>query len=364
MKILQLSKYYPSTYGGVEIVAEFFSRAFIEQGHQVEVLTFGASNKRYKGTYGEDVYQAKEDIKIGSASFSVEYFLKLRKLIRDTRYDFVLVHLPNPFSHEVLKWFSKELNNNQTKILGIYHSDIINQIHLRDAYNLWFSRSLSMYDNFLCSSENLKQSSAILSKLPSGKVKIIPFCIDHHFEGKVNSGDKKYRGKFLAIGRMVPYKGFEFLINCFKDMPYELTIVGNGPLKTKLENKSPKNVFFVGEINEEKKFKLLTSHSALIVSSLNRSEAYGMTIVEAFSVGLPVIASDIDTGVSFLVQDGKTGYKFSIKDEVSFRERLHLFVNDPEKSQQMSKECVAFYDSHLTYAHFNSSLKKIINELC
>ena len=358
MKILQLSKYYPPTHGGLELVAEFFSRSSIDLGHQVTVLSLGEKSCSYNGQFGETVIQCKEDIKLSSSPFSFEYLRQFKKIVKNSAPDFLFVHLPHPFTHELVKWFGDELKYAKTKVVGIYHSDIINQVLLRDAYNLHFCQHLDSYDYFISASPNLKHSSAILSHLPDSRVKIIPFCVDHKLVGTVPQRPASFQGKFLTIGRMVPYKGYEFLIRTFNKLPYQLTIVGGGPLKDHLKSISGPNIKFAGSITEDEKFKLLAEHDALIMSSINRAEAYGMTIVEAFSVGIPVIAADIDTGVSFLVRHGVTGLKFPIMDEASLISRIEMMKEHPSMVNDISRNCLEFFNSELNYRAFKNNLNR------
>jgi glycosyltransferase involved in cell wall biosynthesis len=362
MKILQLSKYYPPTHGGIELVAEFFSRASKELGHDVSVIALGMETKKYIGKFGEIVYQCSEDIKLRSSPLSLSFYSKLKDLLEFDTPNVIYVHLPNPFAHEVIKWFANDLAAKKVKVIGIFHSDIINQNLLRDSYNLHFSRHMDLYDSFISASSNLKESSAILSRLPSSSVRIIPFCVDHKFLGRPIKRPDKFQGKFITIGRMVPYKGYEFLIKSFNELPYDLTIIGNGPLFHHLKNIAGPNIHFTGEISEEEKFELLNSHDALIVSSINRAEAYGMTIVEAFSVGLPVIASDIDTGVSFLVRDGETGFKFPIFSKEGLIQQIEKLKNNPQLGRTLSETCFSFFQKELNFLAFKKHLNNLYNE--
>lgn len=360
MKILQLSKYYPPTHGGLELVAEFFSRASVVLKNDVTVVALGESTKNYTGRYGEKVLQSKEDIKLNSSPFSLRYFLNVRKEITENRPDVILLHLPHPYSHEIAKWVKSSSLNKNLKIVGIFHSDVVKQVHLKDAYNFHFKRHLEIYDYFLCSSKNLKDSSEILAALPDERVRIIPFCIDHTNIGKPISRPGKFLGKFITIGRLVPYKGYEFLINCFNSLPYELTIIGTGPLNKELQKIANYNIKFLGEVSEEQKFKLMNTHDALIMSSINKAEAYGMTIVEAFSVGLPVIAADINTGVSFLVKHEKTGLKFKVQDEASLKLQMGRLETDQQLRQAVSLQCFEFFQKDLNFGAFCANLEAFL----
>lgn len=359
MKILQLSKYYPPTHGGLEIVAEFMSRAVRDLGHEVTVVSLGKTDRTYEGRFGEKVLQCREDLKLSSSPLSFNYFRAARAVLKNDSPDFVFLHLPHPFAHEIAKWFRPLCRERGTKIIGVYHSDIINQVALRDAYNLHFCRHLDLYDAFVCSSPNLKASSAVLSKLPDAKVKVIPFCIDHPF-GQSAPTERPFQGKFISIGRMVPYKGYEFLVKCFADLPYVLNLVGNGPLRDRLKAMAPKNVNFVGEISEAEKYQLLGQHDALIMSSINRAEAYGMTIVEAFSVGVPVIAANVDTGVSFLVRDGVTGLKFPINDATGLKRQIERLRLEAGLSEHCSREAKRLFTNELAFAPFRANMRSLI----
>lgn len=361
MNILQLAKYYPPARGGIELVTEFFSRALIELGHTVNIVSVNEESKNYIGTYGEKVFQCHEDIKLRSSPISLGYLRQFKHAALDGNLDYIYVHLPNPFAHELIKLFSSVINEKKIRVIGIYHSDIVNQVTLRDTYNFYFKHSSHHYYQFYCSSQNLRNSSLILSELPENKVKIIPFCSDHSFKA-TKAGCKQFQGKFVTVGRLVPYKGFEFLINCFRELPFELTIVGEGPLKNKLSSYCPSNVHFVGEVSEADKYNIFSNSDALIVSSINRAEAYGMTIVEAFSVGLPVISSDIDTGVTYLVQEQLTGLVFPILNSQVFIEKIIEFSKNLELRHKLASNCYDFYLKNLSYDIFKRNISNLLAE--
>lgn len=318
----------------------------------------------YEGRFGEAVFQCNETLKFNSSPFSWSYFKRLKSLLKINPPDIIFLHLPHPFAHEICKWFSSDLKKRNIKVVGIYHSDIINQVNLKNAYNYHFRRHLGMYDKFISSSDELRKSSAILSLLEKDKVKIIPFCIDNKNFKRSSRNSENFSGRFLSIGRMVPYKGFEFLVDSFKSSPYTLTIIGDGPLLKQLKDKAGPNVTFVGNVNEEIKYQLLDQHDALIVSSINRAEAYGMIIVEAFSMGLPVISSDIDTGVSFLVREGKTGLKFPVNDKEMILKQMDRLAKDSSFRKKISENCLEFYSKELNYEAFRKNIDNHLASLC
>lgn len=362
MKILQLSKHYPPTHGGLEIVAEFFSRACQDLGHETFVVSTGDKTLTYRGQFSETVFQGRENLKLNSSPLSIEYVRQVIDLVQSQSIEIILVHLPNPLAHEICKWIGPTISSKKIKIIGIYHSDIINQVVLRDLYNLYFKNHLSLYDFFVCSSPQLQASSVILSQVKEDQIRVIPFCIDPGLP-QAPRGDKRFQGKFISIGRMVPYKGYEFLIRAFNDLPYELTIVGTGPLESSLKIIAGKNIKFLGSVSEEKKFELLNDSDALVMSSINRAEAFGMTIVEAFSVGLPVISSKIDTGVSFLARHEVTGLTFEVLDALDLRRQIERFASSALLRRDLSKNAYEFFQNTLSYPAFKGNVHSLLKEL-
>ncbi len=354
MKILQLAKYYPPIYGGIELVEKMMTKAHVESGDFVTIHAFDKKNDVHIGEFGEKIFRLKENIKILNAPFSFKYYLQFRKWILNDKPNVIYVHLPNPFMHEIIRSNRKLLNKLKIKVIAVYHSDIINKSIFGDIYNFYFSKTVYVYDQIIVSSEKLWNSSAILSALDDNKRKVIPFCIE---EDKVQIPSRAaIKKKLVSIGRFVPYKGFDFLIQALNNSDYELHIIGNGPLLNKFKKLAAQNIFIHTDLKHHEKNKLICSSDIMIVASTNRAEAYGMTIVEAFSFGIPVIASNIDSGVTFLVQNEKTGLTFEVGDTEGFLTQLNRLASDDLLWQKISKECSKFYQNELTFDKFKERL--------
>jgi rhamnosyl/mannosyltransferase len=354
MNVLQLSKYYPPKKGGIESVAAQFSRAHQKLGDQNFIISFGDQDSEYVGNFQEKVKQIKQDFFIASTPISFTFHLKLLNFLNTNKIDLVYVHLPNPYMHQLLFWLRTKI---KIQIIGIYHSDIVNQKYLGPLYMSYFKLTSKLYHKIICSSENLKNSSSYLIQYQQ-KVYALPFPVDGH---PVSRSRTKANGKFLYVGRLVPYKGLEFLIKAFKKMPYELTIIGDGPLRKTLEKISSKNVQFLGEVTEEKKLACFDSLDALILSSINNSEAYGMVLAEALERSMPVIAPNIPTGVTFLARHKQTGLVFDVLNE----EKLISSITELQQNQSLyndlSINARLFYEQNLTPEVFTKKLDQVIN---
>lgn len=354
MKILQLAKYYPPIYGGIELVEKMMTKAHREVGDEVHIHAFDHKNAFEKGEFGETILRLKENFKILSAPFSLAYFFKFKRLIEDTPVERIYVHLPNPFMHEVVRWNRSFLKKKNVEVWAIYHSDIVNKSLFGVLYNFYFKKTVSIYSKIVVSSDNLWKSSDVLSSLNNKFKRVIPFCIEEE-NIKTLPKDSATK-KLVSIGRFVPYKGFDFLINALNDTNYELHIIGNGPQLEYLKSIASKNIFIHTNLNHKEKNKHLAEADVVLVGSRNRAEAYGMTIVEAFYYGRPVLAANINTGVTFLVQNRITGLTFEIDNKNDFLNKLNELTYDDDLRMNLSMNCKKFYEEELTFTKFKERL--------
>ncbi len=355
MKVLQLCKYYPPIMGGIELVEKTITKVHRDFNDEVTIIAFAKNDTSGVGEFGEKLFNINEDIFFKSAPFNFKLIFVLKNFLKDHSIERIYVHLPNPFMHEVIRFSKVFLKKHKIDVVAVYHSDIVNQKFLGKIYSAHFTATKNVYDYWICSSQKLWDSSAILNKLDPLKKRIIPFCTDGVITYKERS---KFGKKILAVGRLVPYKGFDFLIDVINKTDFELHIIGNGPELKALQARAKKNIFFHKHLTDIKKSELFATSDVLVVSSTNRSEAYGMIIVEAFEAGLPVIAANINSGVTFLVQHEKTGLVFEIKNEKELLQCLKR-LEDKVLYSELSKNCRNFFEENLTYEKFKLKIRQL-----
>lgn len=133
---------------------------------------------------------------------------------------------------------------------------------------------------------------------------------------------------YLYIGRLTEEKGIPVLLEAFAALNLPLHIVGTGPLEDQVKEYSINysNINFSGEQPKEKIYELLEGAAALIFPSV-WYETFGMVVIEAFSKGVPVIASDLGN-IKNMVTQGVNGLRFEagnaneLAAEVSYFESL------------------------------------------
>lgn len=134
---------------------------------------------------------------------------------------------------------------------------------------------------------------------------------------------------FLFVGRLAPEKGVATLLDAWHHVPAPLLVIGDGPELDMLRAKAPENVQVVGALPGDRIPGLLSRARALLVPS-RWYEGQPRTILEAFAVGVPVVASRIGA-LPELVEDGATG-----------------LLTDPFKPRQWTEAAIRLLDDSET----------------
>jgi len=144
-----------------------------------------------------------------------------------------------------------------------------------------------------------------------------------------DKGFNTKRGKhFLFVGRISTEKGTERLLKVFTQSNHKITIIGNGPLEELVKEASAthSNIIFLGKQPAEIVIEKMKQCRALVFPSI-WYEGMPMTILEAFSTGCPVIASNLGAMQS-LIKDSYNGLHFKAGDENDLLQKLDLVTED------------------------------------
>lgn len=173
-----------------------------------------------------------------------------------------------------------------------------------------------------------------------------------------------YQGKtyFVTAGRFSPEKNFKFLIDCFKgydDKNICLLILGDGPMFAELKMHECSNIIFVGF--SENVLDYMQASDFYVSSSI--TEGLPMSVLEALSVGLPVLLSDIPSHEEILSKDviGKTGFIYKNNNLDSFYKFFNQIINNDY--YEMKRSCNLLFNENFTgeimsnkYAQFYSDI--------
>lgn len=164
---------------------------------------------------------------------------------------------------------------------------------------------------------------------------------------------------FLFVGRLSEEKGIETLLKAFSELPFLLKIAGDGPLKSAVVEAVNEfsNISYIGNLTNKEVAEELLKTQALIFPSI-WYEAFGLVNIEAFSYGVPVLASKIGAPASLII-DGYNGFHFepgnvdSLKGVVtrynflSIKEKMQMGINafDNYRSHYSPELQLGYFDS-------------------
>lgn len=178
----------------------------------------------------------------------------------------------------------------------------------------WFHRMTGIYGkiNYICLTEFNKSKLLELKQINPEKVFVKPNFVESVGEF---IPEEKRKNQFVFAGRLDKLKGIDILFEAWKQMGAEapkLVVCGTGPMENwckRFISENDVNIEMRGFIPNEEARKLIAVSRALVLPT-QWYEGFPMSIVEAFSVGTPVICSDLGNAGS-VVFEGVTGYKFS-----------------------------------------------------
>ena len=370
LKILQVNKlYYPHT-GGIEKVVKQISEG-LSQKYDIKVLCCELKRKgKLEIINGIKVYKAGSFGRLFSLPISISFIFYFKKLSRNS--DIIHLHMPFPLGD-----IAYLLSNYKGKLVIWWHSDIIRQKRLLLLYNPIMKKILDKADVIIVSSyKNIIYSPHLQNY--KRKCVVIPFGINQLWEkkseeymlkSKSNLKSKNSNTTFLFVGRLVYYKGCDILINAFKYIENcNLIIVGNGPLKNKikheiLQNNLQNKVHLYSNISDENLHEFFQKSDVFVFPSTERSEAFGLVQLEAMSYGLPVINTNLSTGVPTVSIDGVTGITIEPHNVVQLIEALEWMKNHPNErkilGENARKHIKKFYQEKVMIER----IEKIYNSL-
>ena len=328
MRILQLAKYYWPRSGGMERVVQGLAEGLAERGHEAEVVAVTAFGDPRPGQKRRAaVKRAWSFAPVGSQELAPTYIAAAWR-----RAD--VIHLHHPHS---LADVAYALRPSLAPLVVTQHAD-----YPSAKYKLpgWYA---------------LKRAEAIvvpskahiaLSRELKGfehKVEVIPFGIDERRWELVPPPPPGNAPKALFIGRLVPFKGVDFLLRALEQVPdLRLDIIGTGPERHRLGTLADAlaisdRVKFWGEYPDEDLPRRMADADFLVLPSVSVEEMFGMVLLEAMAAGRPVITTAVPSGVREVNENGVTGLEVPIRDVRALADAMNLLSRDAELRERLGR---------------------------
>jgi glycosyltransferase involved in cell wall biosynthesis len=367
MKILHVYKsYYPDTIGGIEQVIAQLGRGLVALGDESRIYTLSPDPcppviRRPEG----EVHRSRTTFEIASMTASVQALAHFRQQLEWA--DVVHYQFPWPFG-DLLHVL---LAANKPSVVS-YQSDIVRQKWLLKVYTPLMNRFLESVSMVVATSPQYRDTSTVLTQLRT-PVRVIPNGLDESSypepsaEAMAQWRSRVGEGFFLFVGVLRYYKGLHTLLEAAKGFGGKVVIAGTGPesedLQARLARSGTSNVELLGHVSDEDKVCLLRLCRAFVFPSHLRSEAFGMSLVEAAMCGKPMISCDIGTGTSYINKDGVTGWTVPPDDALRLREAMQRLSSDAEEAQAMGHAARERFESLFTASRMASEYQAVYRDV-
>lgn len=366
MKVLQLGKYYPGN-GGIESTMKDLAAGLASQGIQCDILCASSKHTHHTITYtlapNSKAICTPTIAKLFSTMISPGTISTLRQICQ--QYDIIHLHHPNPMAALALR-----LSRYKGKVIVHWHSDILKQSTLLQIYKPLQSWMLHRADAIIGTSPAYISQSPFLKSyvsktypIPTGTDAIIP---NREYENQLR---QKYSGKkiIFSIGRLVPYKGFDYLIRTAALLPddYVVLIAGSGPLASQLQGlinelQLGNKVKLLGRVSDEERSALYGACDLYCLSSVAKSEAFAMVQIEAMSCGKPVVATNIpESGVPWVNEHGVSGLNVEPQNPEALASAITKIISDPELYARLSEGAKERFHKFFTKETMVNSAKEL-----
>lgn len=314
IKILQITAAYKPAYiyGGPTMSVSKLCEALVEAGVETEVLTTTAN--------GKTELEVKPNVAVQIDGVQVSYFKRLtkdhthfspallsglRKKIKAARHFRLVVHihawwnLVSIFSCAVAKWSNIPVVLSPRGMLTSYSTGNRNA-GFKSMIHQLIGKSLLRYCHIHVTSEKEKQD--VLSIIQPQSITVIPNLVN--FPALTNTASTPIsavaeRFKLIFLSRIEEKKGLELLFDSLALVKFnwELSLAGSGEESyvKKLQAQAIElgiehRIKWLGQVNNETKFKLMAAHELLVLTSYN--ENFANVVIESLSMGTAVLLSD------------------------------------------------------------------------
>ncbi len=343
----------PYTQGGIEEVIHQLCLATtkLSVNNKVVCLSNKCKKKEIIVTPNAVIYCYPMSFEIASCGFSFSLWKEFKHLSEWA--DVIHYQFPWPFG-DIIALTRQSITK---PYVVSYQSDIVRQNLLNKLYKPIMNRFLAKAASVVATSQNYIASSSVLSHLKQAPI-FIPNGINKELNPASYAKEKKEfeniygRNFFLFLGVFRYYKGLNYLLEAAKETGLDVVIAGDGPEANGLyeyaEEHALTNVHFLGSVSEQHKHALIAIAKALILPSSERSEAYGMVLLEAARQGTPMISTELSSGTSYINAHDETGLVVSAKNTMELAVAMQYMHDNNQMVKSMSESARKRFDNHFT----------------
>lgn len=356
MKIAIVTPVFMPHLAGMGTVARNEAGGLARLGHEVTVFTpqYDSQTPPQEQIEGCRIKRLRPFLKFGNAAW-------LPQLRRELA-DFDVIHLHYPFIGGVAG-----VLDCKKPVVVTYHMDLVGRgwkKYFFKIYNYFIlPRLVKKAKNIVFSSWDYIQKGRLKKYISQETKKFveIPFGVDLFTDQKTQISGRaledlkrklglKDGDKLLVfvggLDKAHYFKGIDILLPALSKLKTEkakVLIVGEGALRPYYENRAKElgvedRVIFAGRVSDEDLPFYYRLSRGLVLPSIDKSEAYGMVLLEAMAHGLPVIASHLP-GVRSVVGEGeeRRGFLINPGDALELAEAIDSLFTDVDEANKMGE---------------------------
>lgn len=341
--------------GGTERMTSLIANALYEKGHEVHIASFigGGSRPFFHIDSGIPIHYltgAKDSFFLWRDRLRI---IRLRRLYREYRPDVIIavdagrsrIYAPAAKGFRTVTWehfniyYSKNPRTRRSRRLAARYSDCIVTLTQRDA-------------------------EGYLHKLKARKV----VCIPNPITIDCSEPSPMTARTVLSMGRIVPQKGQDLLVRAWQRIAdkaegWKLRIVGDGPLLAEVKEYVEKNGMSGSvEFLPTTKDVQAMYRQASIYAMSSRFEGLPLVLIEAQSMGLPIVSFDCLTGPAEIVDNGRNGILVPPLDVDALAEALLSLMHDDRRRKEFSDNALTAA-SRFDYGKIVGQWEKLLREI-
>lgn len=235
----------------------------------------------------------------------------------------------------------------ETALVVHWHGEIVRQRSLTGLVAPFIRRTLARAQRIIVSQPALVSESPFLAA-HGEKCAIIPYGIDVSYWTELDGAQRRrvdelrsrYPRLVMATGRLVPYKGFDVLIEALRHVDATAIIVGEGPLRDDLlrmaqQRGVAERVILAGMLSRDDLKVHLHAAQLFAFPSVSAAEAFGIVQIEAMAVGLSIVNTDLPTGVPHVARHGLEALTVSPNDPAMLAAAIAQLLADRALAQRL-----------------------------
>jgi rhamnosyl/mannosyltransferase len=350
VRILQVNKFYAPWIGGIEKVAQDIAEGVQDfPDVHCEVLV---CNHRGPSTISDlNGVRVSRVASLGTAlSMPMSLSFPSRLAAIAPQFDIIHVHAPFPLAF-FCDW--KAIKAKGPRLVIHYHSDIVRKLQRAVMFGLTrFERQfMEAADRIFVTSEGLLDNSSTLVPFREKCRVVTPFVdigrVEQLTAHEISSARFRYGladndKVVLFTGRLVLYKGVNFLIDAASNLEAHVLIVGDGPLRPMLQKKietlgMQSRVRLHGRVSDAELSSLYSLADLFVLPSISPTEAFGVVQLEAMAHGVPVVNTNLPSGVPSVSVHGVTGLTVPPGDAGALRDAIIAILSNDALRDEFSK---------------------------